>query len=86
MSDNDESNLPPADECEKRCQEFASITGTDTALAMFYLQDRDWSLDVIYIIYLFFINFFSVRLLSVLRGHILILEKEPVFSLFNVEC
>lgn len=45
-SDPDNEDLPPAEECEKRCQEFASITGTDTALAMFYLQDRDWSLDV----------------------------------------
>ena len=49
MSDSevDESKLPSPEECEKRCQEFAAITGTDTALAMFYLQDRDWSLDVI---------------------------------------
>ncbi|XP_045180890.2 tyrosyl-DNA phosphodiesterase 2-like [Mercenaria mercenaria] len=44
-SSNDESTLPSAAECDKRCQEFAAITGTDTALAMFYLQDRDWSLD-----------------------------------------
>ena len=57
---------------------------------------------------IFFLNFFSVRLLSVLRGlsvfhprhngqsisdfihyiycPILILEKEPVFSLLNVQC
>ena len=48
MSDSDSgnSNIPPADECERRCQEFATVTGTDTALAMFYLQDRDWNLDV----------------------------------------
>lgn len=44
-SENDDANIPPAAECEKRCQEFAAITGTDTALAMFYLQDREWSLD-----------------------------------------
>ncbi|WAR16190.1 TYDP2-like protein [Mya arenaria] len=37
--------VPPAEECEKRCQEFAAITSTDSALAMFYLQDRDWCLD-----------------------------------------
>ncbi|XP_041361676.1 tyrosyl-DNA phosphodiesterase 2-like [Gigantopelta aegis] len=48
MSDSDEdndANLPSRDECEKRCQKFATVTGTDTALAMFYLQDRDWDLE-----------------------------------------
>lgn len=46
MSDSvtDEHVLPSAQECESRCQEFADITGTDSALAMFYLQDRDWDL------------------------------------------
>ena len=43
----DESELPSAEECDKRCKEFASITGTDTALAMFYLQDRAWNLPVL---------------------------------------
>ena len=46
MSDSDNDDIPPADECERRSQEFAKITGTDTALAMFYLQDRKWELDV----------------------------------------
>ncbi|CAH1797223.1 unnamed protein product [Owenia fusiformis] len=32
-------------QCDERCKEFASITGTDTALAMFYLQDRNWNLE-----------------------------------------
>lgn len=49
MSDSedsvDESKIPGREECEKRCQDFAEITGTDTALAMFYLQDREWNLD-----------------------------------------
>jgi len=44
--DGDDKNELSAAECDKRCKEFAAITGTDTALAMFYLQDRDWSLDV----------------------------------------
>lgn len=49
MSDSESSideNLPSASECEERCQRFAEVTGTDTALAMFYLQDREWNLDV----------------------------------------
>ena len=49
MSDSDEdyeANIPPREECEERCQKFASVTGTDSACAMFYLQDRDWDLDV----------------------------------------
>lgn len=49
MSDSDsvdESKIPSREECENRCQKFAEITGTDSALAMFYLQDRDWELDV----------------------------------------
>ncbi|KAH9510250.1 Tyrosyl-DNA phosphodiesterase 2 [Bulinus truncatus] len=44
-SDQDDANLPTKEECEERCQQFAEITGTDTALAMFYLQDRDWIVE-----------------------------------------
>ena len=44
---DDESAIPPAQECEARCQKFAAVTGTDSALAMFYLQDREWDLEVI---------------------------------------
>lgn len=44
MSSDDD--VPSASECEARCKEFADITGTDTALAMFYLQDRDWNVEV----------------------------------------
>jgi len=47
MSDSDdEANLPSAAECERRCQEFATITCTDSALAMFYLQDQEWIVEV----------------------------------------
>ena len=46
--DEDDANLPSAAECDRRCKEFAEITGTDTALAMFFLQDRQWSLEVGY--------------------------------------
>ena len=45
-SEVDERDLPPAAECEQRCQRFAEVTGTDTALAMFFLQDRQWSVEV----------------------------------------
>jgi hypothetical protein len=44
--DDDAANLPPAAECEARCQRFADVTGTDTALAMMFLQNVDWNLDV----------------------------------------
>ena len=48
MSDSSEDeNLPSAAECGKRCQLFADLTGTDTALAMFYLQDRNWTVEVL---------------------------------------
>ncbi len=51
MSDSDGSedmlDLPPAEVCEERCQNFAAVTGTDTALAMFYLQDREWDVEVL---------------------------------------
>ena len=49
MSDKDsdsDANIPPREVCERRCQEFAAVTGTDSALAMFFLQDRDWQLEV----------------------------------------
>jgi len=45
-SDDEDANLPPAAECDRRCKEFAEVTGTDTALAMLFLQDRQWSLEV----------------------------------------
>ena len=37
---------PSGAECLSRCKEFASITGTDSALAMFYLQNLNWDLQV----------------------------------------
>ena len=45
-SDSNESTIPSRDECETRCQKFAEITGTDSAMALFFLQDRKWDLDV----------------------------------------
>ncbi len=44
--EEDDENLPSGAECMKRCREFASITETDTALAMFYLQNNKWDLEV----------------------------------------
>lgn len=46
QDDEDTSNLPSGAECLKRSKEFAEVTGTDTALAMFYLQDTKWDLEV----------------------------------------
>jgi tyrosyl-DNA phosphodiesterase 2 len=50
MSDNSDieeiKTTPTSAECLRRCKEFAQITGTDSALAMFYLQDLDWDLNV----------------------------------------
>lgn len=45
-SSSEDDNIPPAEECERRCQEFAAITDTDTACAMFFLQDREWDVEV----------------------------------------
>lgn len=42
----DEDDLPSADECQRRSVEFAKITQTDTALAMMFLQDTAWDLQV----------------------------------------
>ena len=48
MSDTDsDEDIPDVKTCDERCQLFAQITGTDTALAMFYLQDRKWDLEVL---------------------------------------
>ena len=33
-----EHDLPSGKQCQKASEEFAAVTGTDTALAMFYLQ------------------------------------------------
>ena len=45
-SDPDEDDLPSAEECQKASEEFATITGTDTALAMFYLQGINLRVNV----------------------------------------
>ena len=39
-------DLPSAAVCQQRCEEFARIGGTDEALAMYYLQDRKWDVQV----------------------------------------
>lgn len=47
-SDSDQKSseqTPNGAECLKRCKEFAERTGTDTALAMFYLQETNWNLE-----------------------------------------
>ena len=41
-----EDDIPDKDTCEKRCEKFVEITGTDSACAMFYLQDVHWNLEV----------------------------------------
>ncbi len=45
-SDEEEDVEISSADCLKRCQEFAQVTNTDTALAMFYLQDVKWDLEV----------------------------------------
>ncbi|XP_005099468.1 tyrosyl-DNA phosphodiesterase 2 isoform X2 [Aplysia californica] len=49
LSDSDEeeedANLPSREECEQRCQSFCEVTGADSALAMYYLQNRKWNLE-----------------------------------------
>lgn len=46
MSSTDEiGDLPSAQECQKRVEQFAEVTNTDEALAQFYLQERQWNLD-----------------------------------------
>jgi hypothetical protein len=46
-SDNENaSNTPSGSECLSRCKQFVELTQTDTALAMFYLQDVQWDLEV----------------------------------------
>ncbi|KFM83516.1 hypothetical protein X975_16956, partial [Stegodyphus mimosarum] len=44
--ESDNEDIPEVAECERLVQEFAKVTGTDTACAQFYLQDRKWNLDV----------------------------------------
>jgi hypothetical protein len=52
-ADNEEESTNESEEqlndaeCLRRCKEFAKITNTDNALAMFYLQDNGWNLNVI---------------------------------------
>jgi hypothetical protein len=42
---DDDQDKPSGAECLSRCKNFAEVTGTDSALAMFFLQDTKWDLD-----------------------------------------
>lgn len=41
----DEDNIPDVQTCQTLCEQFAALTGTDTACAQFFLQDRKWDLN-----------------------------------------
>lgn len=45
-SQSDIGYLPSTEEATRLVNKFAEVTGTDTACAQFYLQDRDWDLQV----------------------------------------
>lgn len=45
-SSQPEGFVPNAKEAESLVSQFAEVTGTDTACAQFYLQDRNWNLQV----------------------------------------
>ncbi|VDN16218.1 unnamed protein product [Dibothriocephalus latus] len=44
--DEDDDSLPTANECMKLCETFAEFTETDKALAMMYLQQASWNLEL----------------------------------------
>lgn len=44
-SSETDDDIPDGKVCQQLCEEFASITQTDTACAQFYLQDRSWNLE-----------------------------------------
>lgn len=46
MSDSESDDIPDVETCQKLTERFAEITGTDEACAQFYLQDRNWDLQV----------------------------------------
>lgn len=43
--EEDDEDVPDVATCQRLVEEFASVTGTDEALAQFYLQDRKWDLE-----------------------------------------
>lgn len=66
-SHSDEGFVPNAKQAAELVSQFATITGTDTACAQFYLQDRDWDLQV-HIFYNYFIVLFSIYYLIFKRS------------------
>ncbi len=44
--EGDICGLPSADQCMKLCESFVEFTETDKAMAMMFLQDNDWNLEV----------------------------------------
>ena len=45
-NDEADDDGPDGETCQKITEQFAEITGTDTACAHFFLQDRSWNLEV----------------------------------------
>ena len=41
----DDENRPSGAECLNRCKQFAEFTSTDSALAMYFLQNNKWDLE-----------------------------------------
>lgn len=42
----EDSEIPSAKDCLDMCETFAEFTETDKAMAMFFLQDHSWNLEV----------------------------------------
>lgn len=40
-----EDDGPDAATCQQRVEQFVALTGTNEALAQFYLQDHDWLVE-----------------------------------------
>ena len=52
-NENDCEQSLSGTECFNRCKKFVELTNTDNALAMFYLQDVEWNLEVNFQYFLF---------------------------------
>ena len=71
--EEDEEHFAPEKEVAAALvAEFAQITGTDTALAQMFLQDRQWDLEVGFLSFNYYVmnklNFFKQRSLNAYFG------------------
>lgn len=81
--ESENEDIPDGAECLKRCREFASVTETDNALAMFYLQENKWDLQLSIEAYLSATNHSSKKVAAIFNTEKLDKDEEQANKKFK---